>query len=73
LDIHSGQKDRRHLGNGFLPGYGRRPSMNSPHQNKKPNKTDAGNGSYGISRIIDASGSPSPDPGRSPKHHSPTQ
>ncbi|OYW71457.1 MAG: hypothetical protein B7Z37_27710 [Verrucomicrobia bacterium 12-59-8] len=26
-----------------------------------PNKTDAGNGSYGISRVIDASRSPSPD------------
>ena len=30
-----------------------------------PNKTDAGNGSYGISRVIDASRSPSPDPRRS--------
>jgi hypothetical protein len=28
------------------------------------NKTDAGNGSNGISRVIDASRSPSPDPGR---------
>jgi hypothetical protein len=28
------------------------------------NKTDAGNGSYGICRVIDASRSPSPDPGR---------
>jgi hypothetical protein len=27
-----------------------------------PNKTDAGNGSYGICRVIDASRSPSPDP-----------
>jgi len=31
----------------------------------KPNKTDAGNGSYGICRVIDASRSPSPDPSRS--------
>ena len=31
------------------------------------NKTDAGNGSYGICRVIDASRSPSPDPGRSAK------
>ena len=29
------------------------------------NKTDAGNGSDGICRVIDASRSPSPDPGRS--------
>jgi hypothetical protein len=29
-------------------------------------KTDAGNGSNGICRVIDASRSPSPDPGRSP-------
>ena len=28
-------------------------------------KTDAANGSYGICRVIDASRSPSPDPGRS--------
>jgi len=27
----------------------------------KPNKTDAGNGSYGICRVIDPSRSPSPD------------
>jgi hypothetical protein len=26
------------------------------------NKTDAGNGSYGICRVIDASCAPSPDP-----------
>ena len=31
------------------------------------NKTDAGNGSYGICRVIDASRSPSPDPKRSAK------
>jgi len=31
-----------------------------------PNTTDAGNGSYGIRLVIDASRSPSPDPGRSP-------
>ena len=30
----------------------------------KPNKTDAVNGSYGISRLIGASRSPSPDPSR---------
>ena len=30
----------------------------------RPNKTDAGNGSYGICRVIDASSSPSPDPKR---------
>jgi hypothetical protein len=30
------------------------------------NKTDAGNGSYGICRVINASRSPSPDPKRSP-------
>jgi hypothetical protein len=29
-----------------------------------PNKTDTGNGSYGICRVIDASRSPSPDPKR---------
>jgi hypothetical protein len=32
---------------------------------KKPNKTDAGKGSYGICRVIDASRSPSPDSRRS--------
>jgi hypothetical protein len=30
----------------------------------RANKTDAGNGSYGICRVIDASRSPSPDPKR---------
>ncbi len=30
----------------------------------RPNKTDAGNGSDGICRVIDASRSPSPDPKR---------
>ncbi len=30
----------------------------------RPDKTDAGNGSYGICRVIGASRSPSPDPGR---------
>jgi len=30
----------------------------------KQNKTDAGNGSNGICRVIDASRSPSPDPKR---------
>jgi hypothetical protein len=38
-----------------------------------PNKTDAGNGSYGICRVIDASRSPSPDPGRSAKKLSASQ
>ena len=32
-----------------------------------PNKTDAGNGLDGICRVVDASRSPSPDPGRSPQ------
>jgi len=32
-----------------------------------PNKTDAGNGSYGICRVSNVLRSPSPDPGRSPK------
>ena len=31
---------------------------------KRANKTDAGNGSYGICRVIDVSRSPSPDPKR---------
>ena len=35
------------------------------------NKTDAGNGSYGICRVIDASRSPSPDPKRSPNSSTP--
>ena len=30
-------------------------------------KTDAGNGSYGICRVINVLRSPSPDPKRSPK------
>ncbi|MDZ4405740.1 hypothetical protein [Prosthecobacter sp.] len=34
--------------------------------NKRPNKTDAGNGSKLICRVIDAPSSPSPDPSRSP-------
>ena len=38
---------------------------------KMPNKTDAGNGSNGICRVIDASRSPSPDPGRSPNQRRP--
>jgi hypothetical protein len=38
-----------------------------------PNKTDAGNGSYGICRVIDASPSPSPDPSRSPNQEAPGQ
>ena len=33
-----------------------------------PNKTDAGNGSYGICRVIGTSRSPSPDPNRSAKN-----
>jgi hypothetical protein len=36
---------------------------------RTPNKTDAGNGSYGICRVIDASRSPSPDPSRSANFH----
>jgi hypothetical protein len=35
-----------------------------PYTPKGANKTDAGNGSYGICRVIDASRSPSPDPRR---------
>jgi hypothetical protein len=31
-------------------------------------ETDAGNGSYGICRVFDASRSPSPDPKRSPEN-----
>jgi hypothetical protein len=34
------------------------------HCQPKANKTDAGNGSNGICRVIDASRSPSPDPKR---------
>jgi hypothetical protein len=34
----------------------------------KANKTDAGHGSYGICRVIDASRLPSPDPNRWPNH-----
>jgi hypothetical protein len=34
-------------------------------QQPSPNNTDAGNGSNGICRVIDASRSPSPDPSRS--------
>jgi len=37
----------------------------------RANKTDAGNGSYGIYCVIDTSRSPSPDPKRSPKEWSP--
>jgi len=40
--------------------------MNFHHESTGANKTDAGNGSYGICRVIDASRSPSPDPSRSP-------
>ena len=36
-----------------------------PLMTTRANKTDAGNGSYGICRVIDASRSPSPDPKRS--------
>jgi hypothetical protein len=36
-------------------------------QQPKTNKTDAGNGSYGIGRVINASRSASPDPSRSVK------
>jgi hypothetical protein len=31
-----------------------------------PNKTDAGNGSYGICRVSNVSRSPSPDPSQTP-------
>ena len=41
--------------------------MTMPHEQPTANKTDAGNGSDGICRVIDASRSPSPDPGRSPQ------
>ena len=43
----------------------------SVNSNSKPNKTDAGNGSYGICRVIDASRSPSPDPSRSANRQTP--
>ena len=36
------------------------------NRHSSPNKTDAGNGSNGICRVIHASRSPSPDPKRSP-------
>ena len=36
-----------------------------PPAETRANKTDAGNGSYGICRVIGVSRSPSPDPGRS--------
>jgi len=39
--------------------------MSSYRHNPRANKTDAGNGSYGICRVIDASPSPSPDPKQS--------
>ena len=38
-----------------------------PAQSKKPNKTDAGNGSQRICRVGDVHPSPSPDPSRSAK------
>ena len=38
-----------------------------------PNKTDAGNGSNGICRVIDASRSPSPDPRRSSSEQAATE
>jgi hypothetical protein len=37
----------------------------------RQNKTDAGNGSNGICRVIGASRSPSPDPGRLAHHNTP--
>jgi hypothetical protein len=42
-------------------------SISAMNQSHKPraNKTDAGNGSYGTGRVIDASRSPSSDPKRS--------
>jgi len=48
--------------------------MTGAHQTKghpRANKTDAGNGSYGICRVINASRSPSPDPTRSPNRIAP--
>ncbi len=42
--------------------------MRHPLELTKMNKTDAGNGSYGICRVIDESRSPSPDPKRSLKN-----
>jgi hypothetical protein len=36
---------------------------------KTPNKTDAGNGSYGICRVSNVLRSPSPDPKRSATEH----
>ena len=43
--------------------------MKNSRNPPSPNKTDAGNGSYGICRVIDASRSPSPDPKRSANPH----
>ena len=43
---------------------------NSSHSQTRPNKTEAGSGSNGICRVIDASCSPSPDPSRSPNEWS---
>ena len=39
---------------------------------QEPNKTDAGNGSYGICDVIDVFRSPSPVPSPSPKQSSPS-
>jgi hypothetical protein len=43
-----------------------------PTKTAKAEKTDAGIGSYGSCRVIGASRSPSPDPGRSAKKTKPT-
>ena len=45
--------------------------MNSDHGHNAANKTDAGNGSYGIWCVSNVIRSPSPDPKRSPKKPSP--
>ena len=41
--------------------------MSSHHTQRRPNKTDAGNGSKAVCRVFMASRSPSPDPRRSPE------
>ena len=40
------------------------------YSNKRPNKTDAGNGSKAICRVSNVLRSPSPDPKRSPNFES---
>jgi hypothetical protein len=48
----------------------RPPKTTDSMSTTRPNKTDAGNGSYGICRVIEASRSPSPDPKRSAQKRS---